>query len=143
MSYLSIALQRAAESTHKTQTDIANLSGVSRSFISRLMTGDALELSDKNFTAILKAFAVTPQIQAELVAARCMDVRVGPGSERVEISIKGHTAAKVGAQFGTDFPEVKLPHETEKAFAWLRGQCPINRELERHLVGYAKMLGMK
>jgi len=140
MSYLSIALQRAAETNRKTQTDIANLSGVSRSFISRLMSGDALELSDKNFTAILKAFAATPQTQAELVAARCMDARVGPGAELVEISIKGHTAKSAKSQ---EFPEVELSHETEKAFAWLRGQCPINPELEKHLVGYARMLGMK
>ena len=34
MSYFSIALQRAAESRRLSQTDIAKLSGVSRSFIS-------------------------------------------------------------------------------------------------------------
>lgn len=147
MSYFSIALQRAAESSHKSQTDIGNLSGVSRSFISRLMTGDAAELSDKHFTAILKVFATTPRTQAEIIAARCIDILAvaraanTPGAELVEISIKGHTPAKSAK--AQEFPDVELPHETERAFAWLRGQCPVNPDLEKHLVGYARMLGMK
>ena len=141
MSYLSIALTRAAEAARKNQTDIANFSGVSRSFISRLMSGDAPECSDQNFVAILKAFATSPRTQAELVAARCMDARVGPGSELVEISIKGHASAK--GETSKEFPEVELSRETERAFAWLRSQCPVNPELEKHLVGYAKMLGLQ
>jgi hypothetical protein len=36
-----------------------------------------------------------------------------------------------------------LAHETERAFEWLRSQCPINPELETHLVGYARLTGMK
>jgi predicted XRE-type DNA-binding protein len=140
MSYLSIALTRAAETARKNQTDIANLSGVSRSFISRLMTGDAPECSDQNFVAILKAFATSPRTQAELVAARCMDARVGPGAELVEISVKGHVPAKGEKQ--REFPDVELSHETERAFAYLRSQCPINPELEKHLVGYARLTGM-
>lgn len=123
------------------QSDLAKASGISRSYISRLLSGEFSELSDANFTSLLKTFSADPQAQAELVAARCMDARVGPGSELVEISIKGHTPSK-GAK-PADMPDVELPHETERAFAWLRSQCPINPDLERHLVGYAKMLGMK
>lgn len=146
MSYFSIALQRAAESGHKSQTDIGNLSGVSRSFISRLMTGDAAELSDKHFTAILRVFASSPRTQAEIIAARCLDILAvaraanTPGAELVEISIKGHAPT---APAESSLPEhVHLSRETEKAFAWLRSQCPVNPDLEKHLVGYARMLGM-
>ena len=78
--------------------------------------------------------------QAELVAARCMDVRTGPGAELVEITFKGD-----GQHGGRERKvlEVKLSHETERAFAWLRSQCPINADLERHLIGYARLTGMK
>ena len=38
---------------------------------------------------------------------------------------------------------VELAQETERAFAWLRAQCPINPEMEKHLIGYARLLGMK
>ena len=41
-----------------------------------------------------------------------------------------------------EFPEVELSHETERAVAWLRSQCPVNPELEKHLVGYAKLTGL-
>ena len=140
MSYLSTALQRHSERRRLNQSDLAKLSGISRSYISRLFSGVAQELSDDNFIAVLKVFATDPAAQADLVAARCMDARVGPGSELVEISIKGHTPAKAAKQ--ADFPEIELSHETERAFAWLRSQCPVNPDLEKHLVGYAKMLGM-
>ena len=33
--------------------------------------------------------------------------------------------------------------ETERAFAWLRSQCPVNADLEKHLVAYAKLMGMR
>ena len=141
MSYLSIALQRRLERRSMNQSDLAKASGISRSYISRLLSGEFSELSDANFTSLLKAFSADPQAQAELVAARCMDARVGPGSELVEISIKGHTPAKGAKQ--SEFPDVELSHETERAFAWLRSQCPVNPDLEKHLVGYAKLTGMK
>jgi len=141
MSYLSIALQRRIERRQMNQSDLANQSGISKSYISRLFSGVAKELSDENFVAVLKVFAADPQAQAELVAARCMDVRLGPGSELVEISVKGRASAKSEKQ--PEFPEVELSHETERAFAWLRSQCPVNPELEKHLVGYAKLTGMK
>ena len=140
MSYLSIALQRRIERRQMNQSDHANQSGISKSYISRLFSGVAKELSDENFVAVLKVFAADPQAQAELVAARCMDVRVGPGSELVEISVKGRVPAKSEKQ--KEFPEVELSHETERAFAWLRSQCPVNPELEKHLVGYAKLTGL-
>ncbi len=140
MSYLSIALQRRIERRQMNQSDLARQSGISKSYLSRLFSGVAKELSDDNFVAVLKVFAADPQAQAELVAARCMDARVGPGSELVEISVKGRVPVRSEKQ--KEFPEVELSHETERAFAWLRSQCPVNPELEKHLVGYAKLTGM-
>jgi transcriptional regulator with XRE-family HTH domain len=140
MSYLSIALQRRAERAQMNQSDIARQSGLSRSYISRLFGGESHELSDQNFTAILKIFAADSQAQAELVVARCMDARVGPGSELVEISVKGRQPK---AERQQEFPHVEMSHETERAFAWLRSQCPVNPDLEKHLVGYAKLTGMR
>ena len=141
MSYLSIALQRRLERRSMNQSELAKFSGISRSYISRLLSGEFSELSDTNFTSLLKVFSADPQAQAELVAARCMDARVGPGSELVEISVKGRTPDK-GTKLH-EFPVVELSHETERTIAWLRSQCPVNPDLEKHLVGYAKMLGMK
>lgn len=140
MSYLSVALQRRIERRQLTQSDVAKLSGISKSYISRLFSGEFHELSDANFTALLKVFSADPQAQAEIIAARCMDARVGPGSEWVEIMVKKSGVSPTASRLA---PEIELSAETERAFAWLRSQCPLNPDLEKHLVGYAKLTGMK
>ena len=144
MSYLSIALQRQTERRHLNQSDIARGAGLSRSYISRLFSGESHELSDQNFTAVLRFFSADQLAQAELVAARCMDAKAGaagaPGADLVEIKVKVAGPAEKGE---SEFPQVHLSQETERAFAWLRGQCPLNPDLEKHLVGYARLTGMK
>lgn len=140
MSYFSTALKRIAERNDLKQADIVRGSGLTRSHISRLFTGDQKLVYDADMAAILRVFRRDPRDQAELVAARCMDVRTGPGAELVEITIQGE-AHRNGRE--REIQEVELSHETERAFAWLRSQCPINADLEKHLVGYARLTGMK
>ena len=105
------------------------------------MSGESRDVSDQNLIAILKIFSADPTAQAELVAARCMDARVGPGADLVDIRVR--TAAKAEKSEPDLADNVHLSQETERAFAWLRSQCPLNAELEKHLVGYAKLTGMK
>ena len=144
MSYLSIALQRQTERRRINQSELARGSGLSKSHISRLFSGESHELSDDNFTAILQTFAADPHAQAELIAARCMDALAGaagaPGAGLVEIKVKGAGPAE---KREIEAPQVHLRQETERAFAWLRSQCPLNPDLEQHLVGYARLMGMK
>jgi transcriptional regulator with XRE-family HTH domain len=150
MSYLSIALQRRAERRQLNQSDLAKLSGISRSYISRLFSGEARDLSDANFIAVLNVFATDPAAQAEIIAARCMDTlevaRAArtPGAELVEIAVKKTSPiSHLPSPGSREFPHLELAAETERAFAWLRSQCPVNPDLEKHLVGYAKLTGMK
>ena len=145
MSYFSVSLQRQAERRHLNQSDIGRASGLSRSFISRLMSGESRDLSDENVVAILKVFAADVQAQADLVAARCMDARqvasaAGGGADLVEIRLKQPGAAE---QRVMEPRQVHLSQETERAFAWLHSQCPLNPHLEQHLVGFAHLMGMK
>lgn len=140
MSYFSTALKRIAERNDFKQADIVRESGLTRSHVSRLFTGNQKMVYDADIAAILRVFRRNPRDQAEIVAARCMDVRTGPGADLVEITIKGE-----GQRSGREreILDVELSHETERAFAWLRSQCPVNPDLERHLVGYARLTGMK
>ena len=142
MSYFSTALKRIAERNGIRQADIVRESGLTRSHVSRLFTGDQKMVYDADVSAILRVFRRNPREQAELVAARCMDVRTGPGAEWVEITIKSDGQAQ-GSGREREIQDVELSHETERAFAWLRSQCPVNPDLERHLVGYARLTGMK
>ena len=142
MSYFSTALKRLAEKNELRQADIVRESGLSRSHVSRLFKGDQKMVYDIDVSAILRVFRSNPRDQAELVAARCMDVRTGPGAELVEITVKSEGQTQRSGR-ERDIQEVELSHETERAFAWLRSQCPINADLEKHLVGYARLTGMK
>jgi transcriptional regulator with XRE-family HTH domain len=141
VSYLSSALQRSCERRDITQSELSRRCGVSRSFISRLCSGEVRDLSDENFVAILNVFSGDTAAQAELVAARCMDVRVGPGSQLVKIEF---AAPKRGESASAEpkEAEVQLSHETEEMFRWLRRQCPLSPAMEKHLLGFAKMMGM-
>lgn len=143
MSYFSTALNRLSERHGFKQADLARESGLSRSHVSRLFKGDQKSIYDSDMAAILRVFRADPREQAELIAARCLDVRTGPGADLVEITIKGQTKASGGDKPASEFEKVELSHETERAFAWLRSQCPVNPDLERHLVGYARLTGMK
>lgn len=142
MSYFSTALNRLSERNVLKQADIARESGLSRSHVSRLFKGDQKTIYDSDMAAILRVFKTDPRDQAELIAARCLDVRTGPGADLVEITIKGQKRSS-GSTPASEFEEVELSHETERAFAWLRSQCPINPDLEKHLLGYARLTGMK
>jgi len=142
MSYFSTALKRLAEKNDLRQADIVRESGLSRSHVSRLFKGDQKMVYDIDVSAILRVFRSNPHDQAELVAARCMDVRTGPGAELVEITVKSEGQAQRSGR-EREIQEVQLSHETERAFAWLRSQCPVNADLEKHLVGYARLTGMK
>ena len=144
MSYLSTALNRLAERHEMKQADVVRETGLTRSHVSRIFSGDQRTVTDEDFIALLRAFARHVHTQAELVAARCADARVGPGAELVTITVKSpDVGTKSHALSGSDFSEVELSHETEKAFAWLRSQCPVNPDLEKHLVGFARLTGMR
>ncbi|MGZ4964289.1 MAG: helix-turn-helix domain-containing protein [Limisphaerales bacterium] len=148
MSFLGTALQRICDERGITHTEIARQSGVSRSFISRVLSGESQDFSNQHFVAILKVFAADPTSQAEIIAARCTDAWHPaeaaniPGANLVEIKIHGtaEEPGKVGRHDGGRYASIHLTKEVEDAIDWLRSQCPVNPELQRHLVGYARLL---
>lgn len=143
MSYFSTALNRLADRQQLRQADIMRDAGLTRSHVSRIFSGNQKIITDDDFIAILRAFRRDPVAQAELTAARCMDARVGPAVDQVEITVKASSPrSDLRAPRSPEFPDVELRQETERAFAWLRSQCPVNPDLEKHLVGYAKLTGM-
>ena len=140
MSYLSTALNRLADRNGLKQADVVRESDLNKSVVSRLFNAEKLTISDEDFLRLLKVFGRIPGEQAELIAARCMDARVGPGAGLVDIQVKPSSDPSRKRNWG--YPEVQLSHDAERAFAWLRSQCPVNPELERHLIGFARLTGM-
>jgi transcriptional regulator with XRE-family HTH domain len=141
MSYFSTALTRITERNQLRQADVVRDSGLTRSHISRLFSGEQRTITDEDFISILKAYRERRD-QAELTAARCMDMRVGPAAHLVDIAInlpQPGTEAAVAVPANTD---VELSHETEEMFRWLRRQCPLSPAMEKHLLSFARMMGM-
>lgn len=139
MSYFSTALTRITDRNQLRQADVVRDSGLTRSHVSRLFSGEQRTITDEDFLSLLKAYR-DKRDQAELTAARCMDYRVGPGAALVEINVKA--AAPKSAGQSSELPDVELSHETEEMFRWLRRQCPLSPAMEKHLLGFAKMMGM-
>jgi hypothetical protein len=142
MSYFSTALTRIAERSNVRQADICRKTSMPRSQVSRIFNGDQKHMTETDLVALLNCFS-DPRDRAEIIAARCRDVCIGPGAELVEITIKGAPLASARAPKQSEFPHVELSHDTERAFAWLRSQCPLNPDLEKHLLGYARLTGLK
>ena len=142
MSYLSIALTRFSEQNQLKQTDVGRISGLTRSHVSRIFAGEQKSVTDDDFLALLRVFP--KQIQVELIAARCMDAKACAlgiaAADLVEIKVSGAGQAE---KREIEPPQVHLSQETERAFAFLRSQCPLNPDLEQHLVGYARLMGMQ
>ena len=63
-----------------------------------------------------------------------------PGADLVDIRLKQAVPAD---KREPEPPQVHLSQQTERAFAFLRSQCPLNPDLEQHLVGYARLMGMQ
>lgn len=141
MSYFSTALTRITDRNQLRQADVVRDSGLTRSHVSRLFSGEQRTITDDDFISLLKAFR-EKRDQAELIAARCMDVRVGPAAHFVEIAVNLPKPGAEGTVAVRKDPDVELSHETEEMFRWLRRQCPLSPAMEKHLLGFAKMMGM-
>lgn len=61
MSYFSTALKRIAERNELKQADIVRESGLTRSHVSRLFTGDQKAVYDTDMAAILRVFRQNPR----------------------------------------------------------------------------------
>jgi len=149
MSFLGTALQRISDERGLSQSDVARQSGVSRSYLSRVFGGESQDLSDQHFVAVLKVFAADPKAQAEIIAARCTDV-LHPakaaniaGAALVEIKLHGGKPSDRAELVDAPHAGIQLTKEAEKTFSWLRSQCPLRPDLQRHLIDTAKLLGMR
>ncbi len=142
MSYFSTAITRIAARNQLTQTEIARHAGLTQSHISRVFNGEHRTITNEDFVKLIGAFK-DMRDRAEIIAARCMDVRVGSGADQVKIIVEGPARDTGKGAKQNEFPEIELSHETERAIAYLRSQCPINPDLEKHLLGYARLMGMK
>jgi transcriptional regulator with XRE-family HTH domain len=142
MSYLGIKLQQVAQENSRSQREIADAAGLTKSHIHRIFSGAQKFVTDEDFAAITSATATSQRERAEIVAARARDVINGPGADLVEVTVKGKPPNEKKDALA-EAAAVKLPHDLERAIAFIRSQVPLNPALQETLLGMARAFGMK
>lgn len=142
MSYFANCLQRLLDETDMRQRDLAKKSGLYDSQISRWLKGEVLEISRPDVERVLNAFGKdpktgkpTPERQARLVAARCLDAKHGPGSEWVRVSIENPTASTG--------KEPLIAREEEEALRFIHAALIQNKEYGKFVIQLATLMGKK
>ena len=141
--------------TAAAQSSQNNAAGRMNAFIDGLMKKMTLEEKIGQLNLLTPGGAVTGSVVSSDVDAKIRKGQVGglfgiTGPEKIrraqEIAVKNSSSPPKGERTEvrwTSEEHIKLSNQTERAFAWLRSQCPLNPDLEKHLVGYAKLTGME
>jgi transcriptional regulator with XRE-family HTH domain len=132
LTHFAIALESAIARSGLSLVQIAEQSGVSHTSISRLRSGAQLTINPEHMAAILPIITGESQRQAELVRAHLQDHLYGPGSEQIEIRIRGHAKA-----------DDRQPTEYEQALAHLDGLARKNRDFAHWIITQARWFGLE
>lgn len=94
MSFFSQKLKELLDRKELTQSDLFRLTRLSTAHISNLVNDVQPRVSLEDMQLIAVNITHDPKERAELVRAHLMDECVGPGSELVEVRIKGGESPK-------------------------------------------------
>lgn len=101
-----------------TQTELAKATGLSQAHISRLLSDDQRSVSLEDLRNIATNISTKDQERAELIRSHLLDENVGPGSDLIDIIIRG--SRQPGQLFET--PQPPLSPRMERIFEVLRDQ---------------------
>lgn len=137
LTYLAKAISNLMELKKMRQVDLARMTGLQKSHISRIVGGGQKFIDREDFELISRALTNNPVQQAELVAAHLMDECFGPGSHLVEFAVNKQ---KVDAPAW--FPDASyLSLKAQKALQFILGQGKENPlAVETFLVSTAEIM---
>jgi hypothetical protein len=150
MSHLSLKLKEIFTANEKAgrkptnASDVSRASGLPNSNSSRILRGAQKFISKEDMTQLAAAVSKDAAVQAQIIAAHMLDSCHGPGSELVQVSIKGVGGGKLSKKQG----KLKVAMATrfspqgEAALEYLRDLSPGNPSIETHLIATARLLGM-
>lgn len=137
MSNLSKTITKILEERGMKPADLARVSGIAESKLSRWLNGVQKFIDDDDLEKIANAIGGSKRQQAELVVARLRDLLSGPGSELVRVSILGETEQHLRE---ASLPyRAKLPPKWEKVLNILAEHIPDDSDLRSVLEGLANM----
>lgn len=120
-----------------TAAKLSELSGVGQPMISRYRQGDQKWISPEDLANISRAISDDPQDRAGLIKAHLLDECHGPGSDLIEIGIRG--AAELRDIPGTP-AQVRLHKEAEQNFAAIREAYVKEKNVREIIDGLGNLL---
>jgi transcriptional regulator with XRE-family HTH domain len=142
MGYLGSVLKVQLEKRGWPAAEISRKTGLQQSWLSRIIRGQQTSTEHDDFIAVLRCFGKderghpTPADQAQIIAARLMDHRIGPGAELVKVSVQSES--------GSASRPVKTPKispEEDRALEFLR-LSPYRDKIRPMIIILAKTFGM-
>lgn len=137
MSYFGTQLEELLKRKNMKAVDLARLSGVGESLISRYRSGEQVWVSPEDLAAIATSISDSNSERAELVRAHLLDEKTGPGSELVRVEV-----ASAPAMLKEDFPAyaIRLPEQLERAFQILRENAINDADVRDVVLGLGNLL---
>ena len=89
MSNFGVKLEELIEKNKMRPADLARISGLKETLLSRLINGQQTFVSHDALEAITASISRKPTEQAALIRAHLLDETVGQGSHLIDISIRG------------------------------------------------------
>jgi DNA-binding Xre family transcriptional regulator len=137
MSNFGAKLAEMLERRKMSQTELARTANLSDALISKWMTGQQSFVSQQYLANICLSISPNPSERAEIIRAHLLDEMTGPGSEMIDISIKGRiSSVKTADQSGRS----ALPLRMQRMLEILGRESLTNADLRGILHGLAEML---
>jgi len=118
--------------------ELARITNLNDSLVSKWINGQQVFVSNSDLAKITGAISALPKEQAELIKAHLMDEMSGPGSEMIEIRIKGQVSL---AQKESATPYVTpLPLKIQRALEILGREAVTDADVRGILISMAHLV---
>lgn len=114
---------------------LAELSGIAQSTVSRLVSGEQPWVSPEDLATISKTLTDNSSEQAELLRAHLLDECTGPAAKLIEISYSGHQLRELPVAY-----QVNLPDELERHMATIREYVIKDKNVREIIEGLGELL---
>jgi len=140
MSNFGAKLAELLERRQMRASELSRVSGINDGLISKWINGQQKYVANDDLANLAGSISANPREQAELIRAHLQDELVGPGSELIDIRIRGQTSylREDAPAYHTD-----LPLKLQRAFETLAREAVADAEVRSVVLGVANILDDK
>lgn len=139
MSYFAAKLAGLLESKKMRASELSRISDINDALISRWINGQQKFVSNGDLAALCASISSDPRDRAELIRAHLLDEMAGPGSELIEIHIKGQSAQELKDD-RILYRAGALPLKLMRAFEILAREAITDADVRAVILGLANVV---